>query len=108
MLVPLYALFRSSSYFSPAPDVFWPDRWLQLDKSTITDRAAFIPFSYSPANCAGRALALAEMRVVVALLIQRFDMSLVDGWDKREWEEHLEDFLVLCNGGLPVSLRIRV
>ncbi|EJD04675.1 uncharacterized protein FOMMEDRAFT_153745 [Fomitiporia mediterranea MF3/22] len=47
----------------------------ETEVDTMTS-AAFIPFSYSPANCAGRALAMAELRMVVALLVQCFDMHL--------------------------------
>lgn len=131
MIVPPYALFRNPAYFSPAPDSFWPDRWLQSgvakrtphsastassvptftqtgETEVITNHAAFIPFSYGPANCAGRALALAEMRVVVALLMQRFEMRFKEGWDPKEWEDHLEDHFVMSNGGLPIVLRPRI
>lgn len=67
------------------------------DKEDIvnTNTAAFIPFSYGPANCAGRNLALVEMRMVVALLMQRFDMRFADGYDPGLWEEEIQDFVVV-------------
>ncbi|KAH8113754.1 high nitrogen upregulated cytochrome P450 monooxygenase 2, partial [Phellopilus nigrolimitatus] len=46
------------------------------DLEVITNTAAFIPFSYGPENCAGRNLALTELRMVVALLIQRFEIQV--------------------------------
>ncbi|EJD00159.1 high nitrogen upregulated cytochrome P450 monooxygenase 2 [Fomitiporia mediterranea MF3/22] len=121
VVVPPYALFRNPAYFSPAPETFWPDRWLQPNtvkhlKSSSrsesgevhTNMAAFIPFSYGPANCAGRALALAEMRMVVALLMQRFDIQFAPEYDPCRWEEELEDHFVMANGGLPVVLTPRI
>ncbi|KAL5498761.1 hypothetical protein ACEPAH_2116 [Sanghuangporus vaninii] len=130
VIVPPYALFRNPAYFSPSPDTFWPDRWLhhntvkrtphsaasepkvslskpESDSEVITNMAAFIPFSYGPAHCAGRALALTEMRMVVALLIQHFEFQFADDYDPNDWEEHLEDYFVLCNGPLRVKLTPR-
>lgn len=129
MIVPPYVLFRDPAYFSPAPNNFWPDRWLpdnfvkrhpyhsdlqtgalqnSYDGEVVTNQAAFIPFSYGPANCAGKALALTEMRIVVALLMQRFELRFAPGYDPNEWEERLEDFFVLYNGPLPVTLTPRM
>jgi len=74
----------------------------------VTNAAAFIPFSYGPANCAGRNLALVEMRIVVALLIQRFEMRFMQGYDPSRWEEDTEDFYVLKTGKLPIVLTPRM
>lgn len=88
---------RDPRYFSPFTDEFMPERWLSSSPqrsvgSTVvplikeskdsvafnvsfkTDTAALIPFSFGPANCVGRSLALLEMRMVVAALMQRFEM----------------------------------
>ncbi|OCB86513.1 high nitrogen upregulated cytochrome P450 monooxygenase 2 [Sanghuangporus baumii] len=129
VIVPPYILFRDPAYFSPAPNNFWPDRWLphdavkrypyqsdfeadalsnNYDGEIVTNSSAFIPFSYGPANCAGRALALTEMRMVVALLMQKFELQFAPGYDPNDWEEHLEDFFVLCNGPLLVTLTPRM
>ncbi|EJD01468.1 cytochrome P450 [Fomitiporia mediterranea MF3/22] len=121
--VPLYALFRDPRYFSPEPEEFWPDRWLnsnmkkrtpkQMEYSTEKSEtetmalAAFIPFSYGPENCAGRALAMAELRMAVALLVQRFDMRFEEGYDPREWNDKLEDWFIMLTGKLPVVLTVR-
>lgn len=74
----------------------------------VTNTAAFIPFSYGPANCAGRNLALVEMRIVVALLMQRFEMRFSLGYNPSRWEEDTEDFYVLKTGKLPVVLTPRM
>ena len=78
------------------------------DEVTVTNNAAaFIPFSYGPENCAGRNLALVEMRMVVALLIQRFEFRFAEGYDPRKWEEEIEDWMVTKLGELPVVLTCR-
>ena len=77
------------------------------DEVTNWNTAAFIPFSYGPENCAGRNLALVEMRMVVALLMQRFEFRFAGGYDPRKWEEELEDWMVTKLGKLPVVLSHR-
>ncbi|KAK1230458.1 hypothetical protein PQX77_006452 [Marasmius sp. AFHP31] len=103
-----YALHRDPRYFSPDPDRFWPDRWLVKTKDQVElNQSAFIPFSIGPMNCVGKALAQAELRAVIATLVQRFDMDLKAGWDRAHWESDLEDYFVLRKGVLPVSIRQR-
>ncbi|KAI5120324.1 hypothetical protein M0805_000384 [Coniferiporia weirii] len=113
--LPPYVYHRDPRYFSPKPDAFWPERWLQTpadatekgSSEVVNDIAAFIPFSYGPANCAGKMLALSEIRCVTALLLQRFEMRLAEGYDVRRWNEDLEDSFVLTVGPLPVVLSLR-
>lgn len=132
ILIPFYALFRDPENFSPDPELFWPDRWLHASSAkrtpkqftenaekasvvasqaqsdgVVTNAAAFIPFSYGPANCAGRNLAVMEMRMVVALVMQRFELAFAEGYDPRTWEEELQDWLVVKLGRLPVILTPR-
>jgi len=120
--VPPYALQRDPRYFS-SPDEFKPERWLRSnvpasentpakgtspsEPTPIFNTAAFIPFSYGPAICAGKNLALMEMRLVIATLMQRYSMRLQEGYDPRDWEAQLEDFFVAKVGKLPVVLTLR-
>lgn len=112
-----YVYHHDPRYFSPLTDKFWPDRWLQdferSEKSSaigpvIHNVAAFIPFSAGHAMCGGKSLAYAEMRMVVALLIQRFDMCFADGYDPNRWENEIQDVFVSKLGELPVVLTKRV
>ncbi|KAH8115860.1 high nitrogen upregulated cytochrome P450 monooxygenase 2 [Phellopilus nigrolimitatus] len=116
--IPPYVLHRDPRYFSPATEKFWPDRWLQSSANAkseklpgtapvVTNVSAFIPFSAGHANCAGKNLALAEMRAVVALLMQRFEMRFADGYDPRRWEEDMVDLFVMKPTELPVVLSLR-
>ena len=118
-----YVVHRDSKHYSPIPESFWPDRWLPLSdrqppefprnplkdekKPFILNTAAFIPFSFGPANCAGKNLAYMEMRMVVALVIQRVNLSLDNDYDPSQWEKGLEDFFLVKKGKLPVVLSPR-
>ncbi|KLO08951.1 high nitrogen upregulated cytochrome P450 monooxygenase 2 [Schizopora paradoxa] len=118
--IPPYVLHRDLRYFSPLPESFIPERWLKqpsnekqqsVDTDNIkfsTDASAFIPFAGGFANCVGKNLAIVEMRMVVALLVQKFDMRFAEGYDQRKWEESIEDWLVVKTGELPVVLSSRV
>lgn len=126
VIVPAYALSRNPAYFYPAPESFWPDRWIlksavnraegfdqnATDSKTkdevITNTDAFIPFSFGPANCVGRPIAVVALRMVVASLIQHFELNFAPGYDPKEWEERLEDRFVMSNGPLPVQLTPRI
>ncbi|KAJ6567330.1 high nitrogen upregulated cytochrome P450 monooxygenase 2 [Mycena vulgaris] len=110
--VPPYAIHRDPRYFSPDPDRFWPERWLEETILTSpspvkTDHSAFLPYSIGPMNCAGKLLAQLELRVVVATLVQQLDMKLAPGWDHAQWEKGLEDFFVFKKGVLPVIVEAR-
>ena len=106
--VHIYTMHRDSREFSPLPDTFWPDRWLAGAKEgVVTDRSAFIPFSTGSAGCVGKPLALVELRVVVALLVQTFDMRFAPGYDAKQWEEDFHDYFVARKGELPVVLSCR-
>ena len=105
-------MHRDPRYFSPFPDRFWPERWLQSGSTSTSDKGtlntnAFIPFSYGPRNCVGKRLAIVEMQMVVALLVQRFDFSVAAECDLNKWEGAMEDWFVFAVGELPVKLTPR-
>ncbi|KAL5511138.1 hypothetical protein ACEPAH_4353 [Sanghuangporus vaninii] len=106
--VPPYVIHRDPRYFSPSPGSFIPERWLDSSAGKFTTNAsAFIPFAAGPGGCAGKNLALLEMRMVVAFMVQRFDMKFAEGYNPRRWEEDLRDFFVMQVGELPVVLYAR-
>ncbi|CCM05245.1 uncharacterized protein FIBRA_07455 [Fibroporia radiculosa] len=107
--VPPYVYHRDPRYFSPDPDRFWPERWLSRGETgVVLDTNAFIPFSTGPANCVGRSLALVELRMVLAYLLQAFEFRFAEGYDRRVYEDSLQDFLVTHRGPLPLVLTPRV
>jgi len=114
-----YSIHRDPRYFSPGSDLFWPDRWLHPkdrrdigdlsrplhpDTPVIHDLDAYLPFSYGSRLCIGKTLAQMEMRVVVASVVQKFDMEIADGYDVKQWDKDLQDFYVFVAGPLPIRL----
>ncbi|THU84459.1 high nitrogen upregulated cytochrome P450 monooxygenase 2 [Dendrothele bispora CBS 962.96] len=107
--VPIYVLHRDPRYFSPNPEKFWPERWIQYRENPeiVLNLGVFIPFSMGPANCVGRPLAMMELRYVIAMLIGCFEMRFKEGWDERSWEKELKDRFMLTKGELMVEIKMR-
>jgi cytochrome P450 len=57
---------RLASVYSQ-PDRFLPDRWADTEPAPYT----FIPFSGGPRMCLGAAYAMLEMKLILAVLVQR-------------------------------------
>jgi cytochrome P450 len=122
VLVPTYALQRDPRYFSPYPESFWPDRWLEPEQrkdingtgklgdnvQVILEHGAFIPFSSGPRVCVAKALVTQEIRIVTSWIVQRFDIQTAQGFDLDQWERNLEDYYVMHKGSLPVQLTRRM
>ncbi|KAK2754685.1 hypothetical protein FQN54_006818 [Arachnomyces sp. PD_36] len=76
------------------PDRFIPERFLDDPEFASDKRDALQPFLTGPRNCLGKALAYAEMRLILARIFWNFDMKLhpdvVDWSDQRTyflWEK---------------------
>lgn len=80
---------------------------LEDDVPVILNTAAFMPFSIAPRSCPGKNLALMELRVTAASVMQRFDMKVAEGFDLAGWENSLQDCFVVKKGALPVNLTAR-
>ena len=114
-----YSVHRDPRCFAPFPNTFWPERWLVQDSYTLPNgqkitsgqlvhnRNAFIPFSFGPANCVGKNLALMEIRAVTAAFVQKFDMAVNEGYDLDQWEKKLLDYGVTSRDSLWVKLTTR-
>uniref|UniRef100_A0A0W0EVS4 Cytochrome p450 n=1 Tax=Moniliophthora roreri TaxID=221103 RepID=A0A0W0EVS4_MONRR len=88
--IPFYSLQRDPRHFSPIPDEWISERWLdeaqriQLEPKLFSgagykhDMKCFVAFSAGPANCVGKGLAMMEMRAAICMLLKRFDMRLRD------------------------------
>src|ERR1700685_611852 len=78
-----FTIHRNPRYFSPYPDSFFPERWLPeqgrqkifSDKNFVLELTAFNPFSYGPANCVGKNLAIMELRALMCFVVQRIDFK---------------------------------
>ncbi|RPD82303.1 high nitrogen upregulated cytochrome P450 monooxygenase 2 [Lentinus tigrinus ALCF2SS1-7] len=113
--VHMYSIQRDARNFAPLPDSFWPERWLHaadgassvIGMKLVHNATAFFPFSYGPGNCAGKGLALQEMRMVVSAMVQRLELSLADGFDAVSYENDMHDYLILSRPPLPVTVNQR-
>jgi cytochrome P450 len=64
--------------FWPNPEGFDPDRWLP---EVVAERPkqAWFPFSGGPHQCIGGYFGLMEMQIVIAMILQRFELEVVPG-----------------------------
>ena len=76
-------------------------------EAVTTNRDVFMPFSQGPMVCAGKNVALAEIRASLCAIVQQFEVEWVDEQDLRMWEEKVEDIFTTRRGGLKVVLRSR-
>lgn len=115
LYLPPWSLHRDPRNFTPRTTDFWPERWLiAAGRAPATEKmgfvhndAAFIPFSYGPANCVGKPMAMQEMRAVVCAILQKFEMELRPGWDPRTYGTGFKDFFMSRRPALPVTLHGR-
>lgn len=73
-----YVTSRDPSTFSE-PDTFWPYRWLrkgQPETSKTQHPFGSVPFGYGVRACLGRRIAELEMQLLLARLIQRYELML--------------------------------
>lgn len=101
---PLIALTRHIA-INPAnfgqPEQFNPQRWLKTSSPDTAphNAQAFLPFGTGPRFCPGRNLAIAEIKMALAMLCRNFDLTLCDP-NKRVEEK-------LAFAMLPTNLTVR-
>jgi cytochrome P450 len=69
-----YVLHRNPQIFAE-PDRFLPDRWATLKPAACE----FIPFGTGVHSCLGVHFALAEMKIILTMMLQRFMLQVVPG-----------------------------
>lgn len=60
-----------------APKRFWPERWATISPSPYE----YLPFSTGARMCPGSTFAMTEMKIVLAMMLQRYRLSLLPGTD---------------------------
>jgi cytochrome P450 len=85
------------------PEKFHPERWLSDEKFASDDLAARQPFSVGPRNCIGRNLAYAEMRLIVARILYRYDVELSPG--SEDWIKTQKAYTLWVKPELPMYLK---
>ncbi len=62
--------------FWPEPQVYKPERFLA--GAPEIKEFTFLPFIGGPRNCLGQFLSLLESKIVLSILLKRYDFELVD------------------------------
>ncbi|KAI9445854.1 high nitrogen upregulated cytochrome P450 monooxygenase 2 [Lactarius psammicola] len=102
-----YSIHRDPRNFY-TPDAFLPERWLSNGAPAgVHNTSAFFPFSYGPTICAGKNLALMEMRMLLCWMLRRFRFSKAPGVTYEGWEERIQDWNVIHNDPLLVRISLR-
>ena len=69
-------IHRDPTYWSD-PDNFVPERWLVTPGAhSHPVKGAWRPFSHGPRNCIGQELAILEMKIIMVMTAQRYDIRL--------------------------------
>lgn len=105
--VHLETLYHSEDSFNRAEE-FLPERWLREDAAFANDELnAVQTFSVGPRSCIGRPLAMAELRLILAKLVWKFDLHQVDSEAGRlEWTSQ-QTFSVVERQPFEVRLQMR-
>ncbi|XP_011705712.1 PREDICTED: cytochrome P450 9e2-like [Wasmannia auropunctata] len=76
LLFPAYAMQRDPKYF-PNPDKFDPERFSEENKDNILS-CSYLPFGHGPRKCIGNRFALMETKILIAHLLQKFNLKTTD------------------------------
>jgi cytochrome P450 len=74
--IPLHLMHHDARWF-PEPDAFRPERF--APGAPAIPRGAFMPFGTGPRVCLGQHLALAEMTLLAAMFLQRYQVDVPAG-----------------------------
>ena len=76
VMVPVQLMHHDPAYF-PEPLAFRPERFER--DANAAPRGAYLPFGAGPRVCLGQNLAMMEMTVIAAMLLQRFELQVPQG-----------------------------
>ena len=74
-IIALTRIMASREEDFPDAEAFRPERWLPENRGEQVNQRAFIPFGSGPRLCPGRSLALLEMKLVLVMILQRFEIE---------------------------------
>ncbi len=75
-MLPIQLMHHDARWF-PEPRAFRPERF--ADDAPAIPRGAYMPFGTGPRVCLGQHLAMTEMTVVAAMILQRHELSVPPG-----------------------------
>lgn len=77
--LPIYVIHRHRALWDE-PDAFRPERFAALDSTAKELRGRYLPFGGGAHICLGQAFAMTEVLVLLAQIVQRFDIALPRGF----------------------------
>ena len=70
-----HTIQRNPIYW-PRPEEFIPERWLVPPGDPLHPvKGTWRPFEYGPRNCIGQELAIVEMKIIMVMVLRRFDIK---------------------------------
>lgn len=101
MVMSQWSAHRDPRFFDQ-PDAFIPERWTPAFEKALP-RGSYFPFSLGPRVCTGQSFATTEFKLIVATVMQHFDLELAQSPDI-----HPEpNFTLWVAGGLQMRVRAR-
>lgn len=88
-----YTTHRDPNAF-PDPEAFNPDRWMDANGVTDDMKELFMPFSRGTRACLGKSLAMMELKLVTATLLERYQITAPPTTTSQSMEMR-DHFLVL-------------
>lgn len=90
--IPPFPMLHDSRNFVQ-PEDFIPERWTHREKELVLNKAAFMPFLVGAYSCAGKALAMMELRSVIGRVVSEFDIILPEDFQAEKfWNGILDHF----------------
>jgi cholesterol 7alpha-monooxygenase len=103
LLMPYRAMHFDPSVFGDDTAAFNPRRF--MGKKTLVTNKSYRPFGGAAHYCPGRYIARREVRMFTAVMLQRFDMSLVDKESKGRGAAFPKMDNTMPSGGIQVPLK---
>jgi cytochrome P450 len=103
LLMPYRAMHFDPSVFGADAAAFNPRRF--MEKKTLVTNKSYRPFGGAAHYCPGRYIARREVQVFTAVMLKRFDMSLVEGESKGQESAFPKMDNTLPSGGIQVPLK---
>ncbi|KAJ3577828.1 hypothetical protein NPX13_g2742 [Xylaria arbuscula] len=104
VIAPRYSLGRLEEAYE-APHDFIPERWYSKPE-LIKDKRAFAPFSMGRNSCAGKKIAMSQMRLTIAILLSKYSISFAPGnSDKHLVEKDMRDQMTPLPGDLELVFK---
>ena len=92
----------------PSPHAFRPERWLKSNPDLERINQFYVPFSRGTRNCIGINLAYAQLYIVLACVLRRYELELFDVSEERDILASRDCFIgepQLSSPGVRVSMK---